>query len=197
MADTSLAAARRLDDPFSLALSLYFASATAQVLDDVALAARRAEASRQLATEHDLAMPRAWSMGILGWCAAENGDTTRGIALLTEAVAALQTAHSRHFMPYLLGLLAQAHMKAGHHADAMKAAKDGIALAAGGGERFYAAELHRLRGELLTRRSDGHVQKAEASFRTAIEIARQQGAMALENKAIASLRRWRDVAAPG
>src|SRR5262249_4306797 len=34
MADSSLAAARGLDDPFSLALSLYFASATAQVLDD-------------------------------------------------------------------------------------------------------------------------------------------------------------------
>ena len=190
MADSSLAAARGLDDLFSLALSLYFASATAQVLDDVALAARHAEASRQLATEHDLAMPRAWSTGLMGWCAAENGDSQCGIALLTEAITALQAGHSRHFMPYLLGLLAQAHMKVGHHADAMKAAEDGIALADSGGERFYTAELHRLRGELLVRPPHGQIQKAEASFRTAIEVARQQGAMALENKAIASLRRW-------
>ena len=194
MADTSLAAARRLGDPFSLALSLYFASATAQVLDDVTVAAQHAEASRQLATEHDLAMPRAWSTGVMGWCAAENGDHARGIVLLTEAVAALEAAHSRHFMPYLLGLLAQAHLKIGHHADAMKAADDGIALAAGGGERFYTAELHRLRGELLARRPNGHIQKAEASFLTAIEVARQQGAKALANKAIASWRRWCDVA---
>jgi DNA-binding winged helix-turn-helix (wHTH) protein/predicted ATPase len=197
MIDTSLAVARRLDDPFSLALSFYFASATAQVLNDVALAARHAEASRRLATEHDLAMPRAWSAGVMGWCAAENGDPARGVALLTEAVTALEAAHSRHFMPYLLGLLAQAHMKLGHHADAMKAVEDGIALAASGGERFYAAELHRLRGDLLARRSDGHIQEAEAAFRTAIEVARQQGATALENRAIASLRRWCDVAAPG
>jgi predicted ATPase len=197
MADTSLAAARRLDDPFSLALSLYFASATAQVLDDVALAARHAEASRQLATEHDLAMPKAWSTGVMGWCAVENGDPARGIGLLTEAVTALEAAHSRHFMSYLLGLLAQAHLKVGHHADAMKAAEDGIALTAGGGERFYVAELHRLRGELLTRRPDAHIQKAEASFRTAIQLARQQGAISLENKAIASLRRWCDVATLG
>ena len=34
----SLAAARSLDDPFSLALTLYFTSAAAQVLGDVALA---------------------------------------------------------------------------------------------------------------------------------------------------------------
>jgi AAA ATPase domain len=66
MADTSLAAARRLDDPFSLALSLYFASATAQVLDDVALAARHAEASRQLATEHDLAIAEGMEHGGYG-----------------------------------------------------------------------------------------------------------------------------------
>jgi len=79
----------------------------------------------------------------------------------------------------------------------MKAAEDGIALAAGGGERFYTAELYRLRGELLARRPDGHIQKAEASFQTAIEVARQQGAMALENKAIASLHRWCDVATLG
>jgi DNA-binding winged helix-turn-helix (wHTH) protein/predicted ATPase len=197
MADTSLAAARRLGDPFSLALSLYFASATAQILDDVALAAQHAEASRQLATEHDLAMPRAWSTGVMGWCAAENGDPARGIALLSGAVAALAAAHSRHFMPYLLGLLAQVHIKVGHHADAMKATENGIALAAGGGERFYTAELHRLRGELLARRPGGHLQKAEASFRTAIEVARQQGATTLENKAIASLRRWCDVATVG
>ena len=74
MADSALAVARSLDDPFSLALSLYFASAVAQVLGDVALAAQHAEASRQLATEHDLAMPKAWSTGVMGWCAAENGD---------------------------------------------------------------------------------------------------------------------------
>ena len=132
----------------------------------------------------------------MGWCAAENGDPAGGIMLLTEAIAALQAAHSRHFMPYLLGLLAQAHMKLGYHADAMKAAEDGIALAAGGGERFYTAELHRLRGELLARRPNGQIQTAEASFRTAIEVARQQGATALENRATASLRRWCNVAPP-
>jgi predicted ATPase len=129
----------------------------------------------------------------MGWCVAENGDPERGIALLTEAITALEAAQSRHFMPYLLGLLAHAHLKVGHHADAMKAARDGIALAAGGGERFYAAELHRLLGELAARPPHGQIQTAEASFRTAIEVARQQGAMALERKAIASLRCWCDV----
>ena len=74
MADNAIAVAKNLNNPFSLALSLYFASATAQVLGDTARAAEHAASSRQLATEHDLAMPRVWSAGILGWCAAENGE---------------------------------------------------------------------------------------------------------------------------
>lgn len=190
MADAAVAAARGLNDPFSLALALYFASVTAQLLGDTALAARQAEASWQLAAEHDLAMPKAWSMGITGWCAAENGDAERGIALLSGAVAALHAAHSRHFMAYLLGLLAQAHIKLDNGADAMKAVDEGIALADAGGERFYCAELHRLKGELLARASDGCRQPAEQAFRTAIELAKQQGAAVLERRAKASLQCW-------
>jgi predicted ATPase len=93
-------------------------------------------------------------------------------------------------MAYLLGLLADAQMKAGHHVDAMKAAEDGIALAETGGERYYSAELYRLRGELLARPPYRQRRKAEASFRTAVKIAKRQGAAALEHRANASMRRW-------
>jgi DNA-binding winged helix-turn-helix (wHTH) protein/predicted ATPase len=190
MADSSLAVASSLNDPFSLALTLHFASIVAQVLGDVALAARHAEANRQLATEHDLPMPRAWSTGITGWCAAENGDLDRGIALLTEAITTLHATQSRHTMAYLLGLLADVQMKAGRHADAMKAVEDGIALAETGGERYYSAELHRLRGELFARPPHRQRRKAQASFRAAIKVAKQQGAAVLEHRANASMRRW-------
>jgi predicted ATPase len=189
-AENALSIAKSLNDPFTMALTLYFASATAQVLGDVMLAAQHAEACRRMATEHDLAMPRAWSTGIIGWCAAESGDAERGIPLLTEAITALHAAHSRHFMPYLLGLLAQVHMNVGHHSDAMKAIEEGIALADTGGERFYSSELHRLQGELFAHPPHGQMRKAETSFRLAIEVARQQGAVTLERKSNASLRRW-------
>jgi len=189
MADSSLAVARSLKDPFSLAMSLHFASAMAQVLGDNVLSAQHAEACRQIAMEHDLPLLRAWSTGVLGWCATEAGDLVRGIGLITEAIAALQATHSRQFMSYLLGLLAEAHMKAGHYADAMKAAKDGIAMADTSGERYYSAELHRLHGELLAHPPYGQKSKAEAEFHAAIKIAKQQGAAAFEHRADASLCR--------
>jgi DNA-binding winged helix-turn-helix (wHTH) protein/predicted ATPase len=188
MIDQSLAAARTLNDPFSLALTLYFTAAAAQILGDVSLATANAELSVQMAAEHDLAQPKAWSMGVAGWCIAENGDADRGVAVGKQAVATMQTIQSRHFLAYLLGLLADSHRKAGQEADAFKAVQDGLAVAEGTGERFYSAELHRLRGELLTHSPHGRKREAEASFRTAIAIAQSQGAKTLERRARESLR---------
>src|SRR4029077_19412836 len=91
-------AAGGLDDPFSLALTLYFTSAAAQMLGDVALATANSKLSVQMATEHELAQPKAWSMGVAGWCVAENGDLEEGLALATQAIAAMQAIHSRHFL---------------------------------------------------------------------------------------------------
>jgi len=126
---------------------------------------------------------------VVGWCVAERGDSDRGIALLTDAIAQLEAMQSRTAMSYLLGLLGEVHLKAGHHAEAMKVVKEGITFAAATGERYYSAELHRLHGELLAQTSIGQSKKAEAMFRLAIKTAKQQGARLLERKAVESLRR--------
>ena len=186
MIERSVAAARILDDPFTLALTLHFTSAAAQILGDIPMATTNSELSMQTATEHDLAQPRAWSMGVAGWCVAENGDLDRGLVLATQAIATLQAIQSRHFSAYLLGLLADTHLKAGHYVEAMRAVDEGLTMT----ELFYSAELHRLRGELLARPPHGQKRKAEAAFRTAIKTAKEQGARTLEQKANESLRRW-------
>jgi DNA-binding winged helix-turn-helix (wHTH) protein/predicted ATPase len=190
MIDHSLAAARSLDDPFSLALTLYFASAAAQILGDISLATANSELCVQVATEHDLAQPKAWGMGVAGWCMAENGDLNRGLALTTQAIATMHAIKSRHFLVYLLGLLTDMHLKAGHHAEATKAVEEGLAMAEATGERFYSAELHRLRGELFALTPPGQKREAEASFCAAIKTAEQQGAWALAHKAKESSLRW-------
>ena len=190
MMEHSVAAARSLGDPFSLALTLYFTSVAAQMLGDVALATTNSKLSVEMATDHELAQPKAWSMGVAGWCVAENGELEKGLALATQAIVEMQLIQSRHFLPYLLGLLADVHFKAGHEAAATKAVQDGLATAEATGECFYNAELFRLRGELLARSPEGR-QEAKASFHAAITVARQQGARALEQKAADSLAKMR------
>ncbi len=187
--DDALAESRRLNDPFSLALTFFFSAVTAQLLGDVTLSTTHSDAGMRMAAEHDLAMPKAWSTGLVGWCAVRNGDQAAGLALLSDAISAMRTMQSQHFMPYLVGLLVDAHSIAGHDDDALKAAEEGIAKAEATGECFYNAELYRLRGELLAR-SSSHAQQAQASFHTAVEIAGKQGATMLERKARESLKDW-------
>jgi tetratricopeptide (TPR) repeat protein len=189
MADNALAVAKNLNDPFSLTLTLQNVSAMAQVLGDVSLATENSEACIRIATEHDFPSQRAWGTGVAGWCIAKSGDSDRGIALLIDAIGALYAMQTHVSLSYLLGLLADAHANAGHHAEAMKAVQEGIAMAIASGERFYIAELYRLQGELCAHPAVDQKQQAEESLRLAINIAERQGAAALERKATESLRR--------
>ena len=54
---------------------------------------------------------------------------------------------------------------------------------------YYEAELHRLDGELRLRLDTPDEQRAETSFRRALEIARQQQAKSWELRAATSLAR--------
>ena len=56
------------------------------------------------------------------------------------------------------------------------------------GERFWEAELHRLKGELLLSRSRRRsMHEAEACFHHALDVARRQQAKSLELRAAMSL----------
>jgi predicted ATPase len=55
--------------------------------------------------------------------------------------------------------------------------------------RFFEAEMHRLKGELLLRQDDLNAAEAKSCFERAIEIARKQSAKSLELRATTSLAR--------
>ena len=61
------------------------------------------------------------------------------------------------------------------------------------GERWWQAEIHRVRGVLLLMRSGDVHAEVEHCFRQALDVARGQAAKSLELRAAASLARlWRD-----
>ena len=180
-----------LNDPFSLGLTLYFASAVAQVLGDVALAAQHAEASMQLATEHDLAMLKAWSTGVVGWCAATIGDPDRGIALLDRSDRRI-AGHAIASFPVLSARIVGGSAHRG---------RASIGSDESGGRRLShwpnapanASTARNCTACMVScspNLSMGQPEKAEDAFRMAIKIAKQQGALSLERKANESLRRW-------
>jgi predicted ATPase len=57
------------------------------------------------------------------------------------------------------------------------------------GNRYYQAELYRLKGELMMMESATNASQAENCFRQAIEVARKQSAKSWELRATTSVAR--------
>jgi DNA-binding winged helix-turn-helix (wHTH) protein/predicted ATPase len=189
VSDEAIAMARELAHPFTLVQSLVFAAATHQARRDAATARERAAAAAAYAREHSFSLMLAWASAFEGWATVELGDRERGLRLIREGTAAARSTGSMVWQPMLVGLLAETQLKCGLRQEAWQSLDDAFALADRTGEQFHQAELHRLRGELHLLSSRGEEAQAEAELRTALEVARRQGAKQLALRASLSLAR--------
>jgi predicted ATPase len=106
----------------------------------------------------------------------------RGIATYRDTGAVL--VHT-----YWLGLLADAYGEAGRPAEGLHVVAEGLSRADRSGERFFEAELHRLRGTLLLKQVPPDEAGAEAAFLRALDVARHQCAVPWELRAAIALTR--------
>src|SRR5262249_16765939 len=77
MIEAGLRVAISLDDPFTLANTLYCTAVAAQLIGDVALATTNSESSARVSTEHGLAVLKIWSEAVAGVCAGADGRGER------------------------------------------------------------------------------------------------------------------------
>jgi len=95
------------------------------------------------------------------------------------------------WIPQFIAFLAAAYQIAGEAAEALTLLEDALKVVERTGERWFAAELNRLKGELLLHWE--HSEAAEELYRKALSIAKQQEAKLWELRAATSLARlWCD-----
>jgi predicted ATPase len=108
-----------------------------------------------------------------------------------QGLAAWRATGAEVFRSHYLALLAEAYGKAGQAAQGLTTLAEALAVVEGTGERWWEAELHRLRGELLWQYPKARPEEVEACFQQALDIARRQEAESLELRAAMSLvRLW-------
>jgi predicted ATPase len=93
------------------------------------------------------------------------------------------------FIPYFCTLLADVCDRLGHTADGLQALAEAHTLVEQHEERWWEAEVHRLRGVLLLRQPGTSQAEAEAWLQRALDVARRQGAKSLALRAAMSLSR--------
>ena len=108
-------------------------------------------------------------------------------------------------VPFFQTLLAEALGQAGARQEGLALLADAWARVQVGGERWYEAELHRVRGDVLLQDADaadaGAMAEAATSLRLALTVAHEQQALRWQQRAQTSwdaacvrhpvLRQWR------
>jgi predicted ATPase len=86
-------------------------------------------------------------------------------------------------------MMAEAYEHVGQFKKGLSSLAEALALVEKNWERFYEAELQRLKGELLLQQSSDNQPKAESCFHQAITIAQNQSAKSWGLRAATSLAR--------
>jgi class 3 adenylate cyclase/predicted ATPase len=191
-ADRALEYARQFGHAFTIAFALWHIGMKAIFARDVAEAGACANECIELANEHGFPFWAGFGLIVQGWVAAHSGDPTAGIARIREGLAQAEATGSHVFDPHHLALLAEALALAGKVDEGLSVLDEGFASSAASGQKGWDAELHRLRGELVQQLPRPDPARAEASFRTALAITREQGTRGYELRAATSLARLWD-----
>jgi predicted ATPase len=215
----ALTLAQELSSPFNLAFALCFAAELRQFRREAQAAQEQAEAAMALGTEQGFQFWVAWGTIRRGRALAEQGQGEEGITQIHQGLAAWRATGAEIHRPYCLTLLAEAYRNVGQTEEGLSTLAEALATVDKTRERFYEAELYRLKGELTLQKfqvsgsksqescrvgiahqeerialagtvGGAHpTREAEACFHKAIEIARKQQAKSLELRAVMSLSR--------
>jgi predicted ATPase len=157
---------------------------TSLVGDDAALD-ERAEECVAVTTEQGFLYMRAFGTIHHGWVKVKNGDLAQGISLLRGGSNAYRATGAGVFMTHHIALLARACEIAGQVEEVVTLLDEALQIVERTGERWFEAELNRLKGQLLLRQ--GHTEAAEELYRKALAIALEQEAKLWELRAATSL----------
>jgi len=119
------------------------------------------------------------------WAVAQLGEFPAAQRQMKEELA--HGASVQFWRTYCLGLYAEQCAGAGLIADGLAAVGEALELARTSGEKFWLAELHRVRSDLLLRQSSANLDEADRELRAALDVARSQSARMLELRAATAL----------
>jgi predicted ATPase len=111
------------------------------------------------------------------------------MAQIRQGIAAWRGTGAVLLLPYFYTLLADVCGYLGHTAEGLQALAEASTVIEQHEDRWWEAEVCRLRGVLLLRQAVPQPEEAEACFQRALEVARRQQAKSLELRVAMSLAR--------
>jgi predicted ATPase len=188
---TMLTRAQASSHAFTLARALFLAGVLQRLRRERTATQEQAETALALATEQGF----GHYVGLLtlqrGWALATQGQGEAGIAQMRQGLAAIRATGQGLGWSAYLAMLAEAYGNSGQAGEGLRLLAKALAHVDHTGERYYEAEVYRLKGELLWQQSAEHQEAAEESLHQALAVARRQQAKSWELRAAMSpARLW-------
>ncbi len=146
-------------------------------------AAPLAKALSSVAHEHGIALWVAFGAFLEAWAESRSGAPEIGLTNLRRAAALLQQDDVGAFQPLVRTALAEAEARNGERAAALATLDRALEDFERSGQRWFDAELHRTRGEILLEQNPADPGLAEEVFLAAIAVARHQKARSFDLRA--------------
>ena len=177
----AMSVARELGDMHGLAAALYFGALLGHLERNPAEVERVASDLIALSTRQGFVHFLPLATVFLGWARGVSGNTAQAISWMADGIEKLR-AGGVLCVPYFLALEAETLHLADRTSEALEKIGEADARAENSGERWWSAELCRLRGVFLTALGADDAA-IEASFCEAIRTAREQKSISLERRA--------------
>lgn len=185
--ESGLAHSQSLGGMHTINFSLCYLAAVHHIRGDSRSALERATQSLESAREQGFATWIGISQMIRGASLVSDGQGEEGLAELDRGLKAHTRMEATTYQPFALALFAKGLIAAGRLDEALDTLIRALMVSETTGERFYAAELWRLKGEVLAKK--GSSEEAERCLREAIDLARRQQARLFELRSATSLCR--------
>ena len=150
-------------------------------------AAPHIEALIDLARTHAMPTWTAYGRFLRPWSRRHLEGSDAGLSEMRAGIAACREQGVGNFIPLAATALAEGEVEASEIEAALATIDRVIADSEHTGQRWFIAESHRIRGNILLKRDLANTAPAEEAFLTAIAIAQQQKARGFELRAVLAL----------
>ena len=172
---------RDLDHPSTLAYVMaHGAVILGMMAGDDRLVSSSADELIELSTQQRFPFYLPWGRFGAGWVKARSGETETGISLMRAAIEERGAGGQIYCQSLCHVLLAGVYLEHETTQEALTILEAALALAEETEERFWEAEIYRLRGVACLMQMNGEEAQAEANFRKGVKLARAQGSRLLE-----------------
>jgi class 3 adenylate cyclase/predicted ATPase len=188
LADRALADAESAAHVPTTAYALAFAALLGLLGHNPEAVAAYSQAVADIVSRYDLPAPWVgYTAFFQGWGKWSDGAEESSLAEMRRGIAIYREQGLVWLLPSFEAALAEVEASAGDTDAGLRHLDDALAELERTEQRYYEAEMHRIRAEILLKRDPADTAAAEQSLQAAIAIAQSQNARSFELRAALSL----------